>query len=78
MMSFNMFSQILGVASTCVHTLSVCPNTNQAIVDFNNGSKYLYNNVDFEGIMDLLCGEHKSLGKFVNAYCLGNDCLKLA
>ena len=52
--------------------------TNQAIVTYTSGSKYLYNNVSFESLLDLLCGEFDSLGKFVNAYCKGNNELKLA
>ena len=73
----NFFSQILGISSSCVHSLSVCPTTNQAIVEFNSGSKFLYNNVDFDAILDLLCGEYHSLGKFVNAYCIGNSEFRL-
>jgi hypothetical protein len=69
----NFFSQILGKSSSCIYSLSVCPGTNQAIVEFNSGSKFLYNNVSFSGILDLLTGEISSLGKWVNAYCLGNN-----
>ena len=73
----NFFSQILGISSSCVYSLSVCPQNNQAIVEFNSGSKFMYNNVDFDAILDLLCGEYRSLGKFVNAYCKGNNCIQL-
>jgi len=69
----NFFSQILGKSSSCIYSLSVCAATNQAIVEFNSGSKFLYNNVSFDGILDLLTGEISSLGKWVNAYCLGNN-----
>ena len=73
----NFFSQILGISSSCIYSLSVSPNTNQAIVEWKNGSKFMYNNVDFDAILDLLCGEYRSLGKFVNAYCKGNNAVQL-
>ena len=73
----NFFSQILGISSSCIYSLSVCPTTSQAIVEFNSGSKFMYNNVDFDAILDLLCGEYRSLGKWVNAYCIGNSEFRL-
>ena len=73
----NFFSQILGKSSSCIYSLSVCANTNQAIVEFSSGAKYIYNNVSFDAILALLTGEIKSLGKFVNAYCKGNDFVEL-
>jgi hypothetical protein len=58
--------------------MSVNPRDNQVMVEFKSGSKFLYQNVDFEAILDVICGEITSLGKFVNAYCLGNACINLA
>tara|TARA_B100001063_G_C16289138_1_gene322921 strand:- start:50 stop:271 length:222 start_codon:yes stop_codon:yes gene_type:complete len=73
-----MFATIESIKSSAISGLSVNPMTNQAIVTYTSGSKYLYNNVSFESLLDLLCGEFDSLGKFVNAYCKGNNELKLA
>jgi hypothetical protein len=73
-----MFVTVNNTASTCVKSLSISLPNNQAVVEFNSGSKFLYNNVDWDAMLDLLHGEITSLGKFVNAYCLGNNCLNLA
>ena len=73
-----MFSTLQSIDSTCVQSMSVNPRDNQVIVEFKSGSKFLYNNVSFEAILDLLVGEITSLGKFVNAYCLGNASINLA
>ena len=73
-----MFVTVSDVDSTCVKSLSLSLPNNQAVVEFNSGSKFLYNNVDWVGMIDLLNGEITSLGKFVNAYCLGNNALNLA
>ncbi len=64
-----MFAQIKGITSSAIESLMVSPANNQAIVEFKNGKRYLYNNVQDFAIMDLLFGEIESLGKFVNAYC---------
>ena len=73
-----MFVTVSNVDSTCVKSLHLSLPNNQAVVEFNSGSKFLYNNVDWEAMLDLLHGEITSLGKFVNAYCLGNNALNLA
>ena len=73
-----MFSTLQSIDSSCVQSMSVNPRDNQVIVEFKSGSKFLYNNVKFEAILDLLVGEITSLGKFVNAYCLGNASINLA
>ena len=64
-----MFAQIKGITSDAINELMVSLANNQAIVEFKNGKRYLYNNVNEDGIMDLLAGGIESLGKFVNAYC---------
>ena len=73
-----MFSTLQSIESTCVQSMSVNPRDNQVIVEYKSGSKFLYQNVDFEAILDVICGEITSLGKFVNAYCLGNASINLA
>ena len=73
-----MFVTLESTNSSAIDSLSVSPMNNQAIVTYKSGSKYLYNNVSFESLLDLICGEFDSLGKFVNAYCKGNNELRLA
>ena len=68
-----MFATLENIDSTCVKSLSVSPANNQVIVDYKSGESFLYNNVDFDAIIDLLCEEITSLGKFVNTYCKGNQ-----
>ena len=65
----------INAKSTAVKSLAVSPVNNQALVEFNNGSRYLYNNVSEESILDVIYGEIKSVGKFVNACCKGNNFL---
>jgi hypothetical protein len=72
-----MFSTLQSIDSTCANSISVNPRDNQVIVEFKSGSKFLYQNVSFEAILDLLVGEIKSVGKFVNAYCIGNNEFRL-
>ena len=65
----------INAQSSAVKTLAVSPVNNQALVEFTNGSRYLYNNVSEESILDVIYGEIKSVGKFVNACCKGNNFL---
>ena len=39
----------------------------------NNAKTYLYENVSSDAIIDFFFGEFDSAGKFVNAYCKGNQ-----
>ena len=62
------------VKSSSVRNIQLNPTTNQVIAQFNNNSKtYLYENVSEDAIFDVICGEITSLGKFINAYCRGNE-----
>ena len=70
-----MFVQLQGIESSAIAELSVSPINNQALVTYKGGAKYLYNNVDFDALRDVVLGEFKSIGKFVNAYCKGNNFL---
>ena len=74
-----MFNQILGLFSTAATTVSVNPTTEQAIVEFKNGSKYIYSNVEGNAIYDLMFGNNRSLGQFINSALLRPevDCVKL-
>lgn len=70
-----MFVQLQGIDSSAIAELSVSPMNNQALVTYKSGTKYLYNNVEFDALLDVVLGEFNSLGKFVNAYCKGNNFL---
>ena len=68
-----MFVQPSNIQSTSIRNIMLNVKTNQVIVQFiNNAKTYLYDNVSIEGIIDVIEGEIESLGKFVNAYCIGN------
>lgn len=67
----------INAQSSAVDTLAVSPANNQALVEYKNGSRYLYNNVSEDSILDVIYGEIKSVGKFVNAYCKGNNFLSV-
>jgi hypothetical protein len=69
-----MFFQADNIQSSNVATLKLNPSTNQAMVQFINNSKtYLYENISMDAMFDFLVGEIESAGKFVNAYCKGNQ-----
>ena len=69
-----MFFQADNIQSSNVATLKLNLATNQAMVQFiNNAKSYLYENVSGEAICDFFFGEIESAGKFVNAYCKGNQ-----
>ena len=69
-----MFFQATNLQSSNVRTLRLNPATNQAMVQFiNNATTYLYENVSADAIADFFFGEIESAGKFVNAYCKGNQ-----
>lgn len=56
--------------STCVADLRLNAVTNQALVKYQGNEKvYLYDNINFEAILDFITGDFPSVGKFVNAYC---------
>ena len=65
----------INAQSSAIDTLAVSPANNQALVEYKNGARYLYNNVSEDSILDVIYGEIKSVGKFVNAYCKGNNFL---
>ena len=68
-----MFIQPSTLQSSAIRNIKFNLTTNQVIVQFvNNAKTYLYDNVNIEGMTDFLFGEIESVGKFVNAYCVGN------
>ena len=69
-----MFFTPSNIKSSTVRNIALNPAYNQVIVQFKNNSKaYLYENVNQESILDVILGDITSLGKFVNAYCKGNE-----
>lgn len=60
------------IKSSAIKNLEIHQFAQQVLVTFNNGKQYLYSNVSEDGIFDLIAGNVKSFGKWVNAYCL-ND-----
>ena len=69
-----MFFQADNIQSSNVETLKLNPATNQVLVKYAQTAKsYLYENVNIDAIFDFLTGEISSAGKFVNAYCKGNQ-----
>ena len=69
-----MFFQADNIQSSNVETLKLNPSTNQVLVKYAQSAKtYIYENVNIEAIFDFMVGEIESAGKFVNAYCKGNQ-----
>ena len=58
------------IKSSAIQNLEVNQATNQALVTFNNGKQYLYTNINEDGMFDVIFGNVKSFGKWVNEYCL--------
>ena len=62
-----MFLSVTNFQSSNIEELRVSPGKNQAIVKFKgNGKSYLYNDVDFSALYNLVYREVESLGKWVN------------
>ena len=53
--------------STAINSLRVDAVKNQAIVEFSSGAKYLYNDVDFSALYNLVYRQVDSIGAWVNA-----------
>ena len=70
----QMFFQADNLQSSAIRSLKLNPATNQAIVEYVTSAKsFLYENIDADAIVDFFFGEIESAGKFVNAYCKGNQ-----
>ena len=69
-----MFFQADNLQSSAIRSLKLNPATSQALVEYVSSAKsFLYENVNAEAIVDFFFGEFESAGKFVNAYCKGNQ-----
>ena len=58
------------VKSTAIQDIEVSQSTNQAVVTFNNGKQYLYSGICEDSMFDIIFGNVKSFGKWVNSACL--------
>lgn len=61
-----MFLSVSNVKSTSVNELSINAHTQQAMVEYNTGKRYLYSNVSFAALTELILKEVDSIGKWVN------------
>ena len=70
----QMFFQADNLQSSAIRSLKLNPATSQALVEYVTSAKsFLYENVSADAIADFFFGEIESAGKFVNAYCKGNQ-----
>ena len=77
---FIMFLQIADLKSSCVSDVRVNAGNSQAIVEFKSGAKYLYNNVDFSALYNLIYRQTDSIGQWVIENLSQNEsvqCVKL-
>ena len=61
-----MFLSVSNVKSSSVNELRINAHTQQAMVEFNTGKRYLYSNVSFAALTQLILTEVESIGKWVN------------
>ena len=70
----NMFLQVANIKSSSVESLTINPAANQAVVRYHgNAQPYLYNNIDFSAIYDMMYKEVESIGRWVNTNLKQND-----
>ena len=58
------------VQSSAIKDIEVNQNTNQAVVTYNNGRQYLYSGICEDAMFDVIFGQVKSFGKWVNTALL--------
>ena len=58
------------VKSSAIKDLEVNQKTNQAVVTYNSGKQYLYSGICEDAMFDVIFGNVKSFGKWVNSACL--------
>ena len=65
--NLQMFLQVSNIKSSSVESLSVNAKTNQVLVRYiGNDQPYLYSNVDFGAISQVILTEIDSIGRWVN------------
>jgi hypothetical protein len=58
------------IKSSALDNIEVNQATNQAIVTFDDNKKYLYSGICEDAMFDIIFGQVKSFGKWVNASCI--------
>ena len=58
------------VKSSAIKDIEVNQSTNQAVVTYNNGKQYLYSGICEDAMFDVIFGQVKSFGKWVNTALL--------
>ena len=58
------------VKSSAIKDIEVNQSTNQAVVTYNTGKQYLYSGICEDAMFDIIFGNVKSFGKWVNNACL--------
>ena len=61
------------IKSSAVNNIEVNQATNQAIVTFNSGKQYLYSGICEDAMFDIIFGQVKSFGKWVNVSCVNDS-----
>ena len=61
------------IKSSAVNNIEVNQSTNQAVVTFNSGKQYLYSGICEDAMFDIIFGQVKSFGKWVNASCVNDS-----
>ena len=61
------------IKSSAIQNLEVNQASNQALVTFNSGKQYLYSGICEDAMFDVIFGNVKSFGKWVNAYCINDS-----
>ena len=68
-----MFLSVSNIKSSSIESLAINPATNQASVRYiGNDQPYLYSNVDFAAIYNLMYNQVESIGKWVYNNCKAN------
>ena len=63
--------EIKNIDSTAINSLKVDPSAGTAEVEYKEGRKYLYSNVNVDSIYELLKNGADSFGQWVNANLVG-------
>ena len=58
------------VQSSAIKDIEVNQSTNQAVVTYNSGKQYLYSGICEDAMFDVIFGQVKSFGKWVNTALL--------
>ena len=61
------------IKSSAIQNLEVNQASNQALVTFNSGKQYLYSGICEDAMFDVIFGNVKSFGKWVNASCINDS-----